>query len=316
MADDYELDTLDINDIGREADRLNKEQSSTNDNYVRMPEKDGFVLLRLLPKLKGKPFFHAVRIHRLGEYPNAKTIFCTRKLTRTPRGDRWIATSPENDCPICREYNGMWERSKKMHPNQAKGLQELARSIKPIERYYYNCIIRSQLNPKTNNVETNIGPKIFSCGKTIHNIICLSISGNETTGKKPLGDIAHPVSGRDFKCVKVVRGAGGYPNYDQSFFEDPSPLGTKDQISNWLSAYHDLEAIPVFLPVEQMEVALSSFLNGGVEPAAVSSKPTPSKAAAPKTTAPKVDDSILEGVEDLIDDDIEAQLGNIGFGKK
>ena len=57
---DYELDTLDINEIGREANRLNKEQTATNDNYVRMPEKDGFVLIRILPKLKGKPFFHLV----------------------------------------------------------------------------------------------------------------------------------------------------------------------------------------------------------------------------------------------------------------
>ena len=41
---DYELDTLDIGDITKEAERLNKEQNSggMNDNYVRMPEKDGF----------------------------------------------------------------------------------------------------------------------------------------------------------------------------------------------------------------------------------------------------------------------------------
>ena len=54
---DYEFDTLDMNDIRKEASRLNKEAGgSANDDYVRMPEKDGFVLLRLLPKLKNKPF--------------------------------------------------------------------------------------------------------------------------------------------------------------------------------------------------------------------------------------------------------------------
>ena len=311
---DYELDTLDITEIGREASRLNKEQGGTNDDYVRMPEKDGFVLIRLLPKLKGKPFFNPVRIHRLGEYPNAKTIFCLRKLVKTPKGEFWKATSPDHDCPICKEYNAMWEKSKKLPPNQAKGIQETARGIKPVERYYYNAIVRSQLNPKTNQVENNVGPKIFSCGKTLHNIICVSIYGNETTGKRSLGDVANPVNGRDFKVVKVVRGANGYPNYDQSFFEDPSHLGTKEQINSWLTSYHDLEAIPVYLTVAQIEEALQGFLTDGEQPAQVTTKA--SKATPQKANAPKVEESILDDVEGLIDDDIEAQLGNIGFNNK
>ena len=309
---DYELDTLDINDIRKEASRLNKEQGGANDDYVRMPEKDGFVLLRLLPKLKGKPFFHAVRIHRLGEYPNAKTIFCTKKLVQTPKGEQWRTVSPETDCPICKEYNAMWEKSKKMPADRAKKLQDDARSIKPIERYYYNCIVRSQLNPKTNQIETNVGPKILSIGKTIHNIIWVSMSGNETTGKRALGDVSHPVNGRDFKIVKVVRGPNGYPNYDQSFFEDSSALGSKEQITSWLSKYHDLEAIPNYLTIDQIEEALRSFFDKS-EPQQQAVAP---KAATSKNAAPKVESSILDDVEGLIDDDIEAQLGNIGFGKR
>ena len=311
---DFEFDTLDLNDIRKEANKLNKEQNGTNDDYVRMPEKDGFVLLRLLPKLKNKPFYHAVRIHRLGEYPAAKTIFCLKRLVQTPKGEQWRTISPETDCPICKRYNAMWEKSKKMPPAQAKDLQDSARSIKPIERYYYNCIVRSQLNPKTNQIENNIGPKILSVGKTVHNMIWVSMSGNETTGKKPLGDVSHYQNGRDFKIVKVVRGASGYPNYDQSFFEDPSPLGTNDQIKTWLTKYHDLEAIPTYLSIEQIEEALKSFFDGGESTPQVAT--TPSKATAPKATASKVEENMLDGVEDLIDDDIEAQLGNIGFGKK
>lgn len=312
---DYEFDTLDMNDIRKEASRLNKEAGgSANDDYVRMPEKDGFVLLRLLPKLKSKPFFHAVRIHRLGEYPNSKTIFCTKKLVQTPRGEQWRTVSPETDCPICKEYNAMWERSKKMPADRAKKLQDDARSIKPIERYYYNCIVRSQLNPKTNQIETNVGPKILSIGKTVHNLIWVSMSGNETTGKKGLGDVSHYQNGRDFKIVKVVRGPNGYPNYDQSFFEDPSVLGSGDQIKSWLTKYHDLEAIPTYLTIDQIEEALKSFLGNDesqVKPQAVSSKAT-----ASKSSAPKVEESSLDDVDSMIDDDIEAQLGNIGFGKR
>lgn len=215
---DFEFDTLDLNDIRKEASKLTKEQGP-NDDYVRMPEKDGFVLLRLLPKLKNKPVYHAVRIHRLGEYPNAKTIFCLKKLVQTPRGEQWRTISPETDCPICKRYNAMWEKSKKMPPAAAKDIQDAARSIKPIERYYYNCIVRSQMNPKTNQIENNVGPKILSVGKTIHNIIWVSMSGNETTGKKGLGDVSHYQNGRDFKIVKMVRGVNGYPNYDQSFLK-------------------------------------------------------------------------------------------------
>jgi len=311
---DFEFDTLDINDIRKEASKLTKEQGGANDDYVRMPEKDGFVLLRLLPKLKNKPFFHAVRIHRLGEYPNAKTIFCLKKQVQTPKGEQWRTISPETDCPICKRYNAMWEKSKKMPPAAAKDLQDAARSIKPIERYYYNCIVRSQMNPKTNQIENNVGPKILSVGKTIHNIIWVSMSGNETTGKKGLGDVSHYQNGRDFKIVKMVRGVNGYPNYDQSFFEDPSPLGTNEQIKGWLTKYHDLEAIPTYLNVEQIEEALTSFLDGGESNAQAPA--AASKAASPKAAAPKAQESILDDVEGLIDEDIEAQLGNIGFGKK
>jgi len=311
---DFEFDTLDLNDIRKEASKLTKEQGGANDDYVRMPEKDGFVLLRLLPKLKNKPFFHAVRIHRLGEYPNAKTIFCLKKLVQTPRGEQWRTTSPKTDCPICKRYKAMWEKSKKMPPAAAKDIQDAARSIKPIERYYYNCIVRSQMNPKTNQIENNVGPKILSVGKTIHNIIWVSMSGNETTGKKGLGDVSHYQNGRDFKIVKMVRGVNGYPNYDQSFFEDPSPLGSVEQIKGWLTKYHDLEAIPTYLTVEQIEEALNSFLDG--REANTQASAAAPKAATSKAAAPKAQESILDDVEGLIDEDIEAQLGSIGFGKK
>jgi hypothetical protein len=140
------------------------------------------------------------------------------------------------------------------------------------------------------------------------------MSGNETTGKKGLGDVSHYQNGRDFKIVKVVRGPNGYPNYDQSFFEDPSVLGSGDQIKSWLTKYHDLEAIPNYLTIDQIEEALKSFIGEGElqpKPQVTSSKMTSSK---PSTS--KIEESSLDGVDDMIDEDIEAQLGNIGFGKR
>lgn len=81
-----------------------------------------------------------------------------------------------------------------------------------------------------------------------------------------------------------------------------------------MTKYHDLEAIPTYLTVEQIEEALNSFLDGGE--ANTQAPAAASKAATSKAAAPKAQESILDDVEGLIDEDIEAQLGSIGFGKK
>jgi len=69
----YEIEDINMEQMGLEAAALNKETTAM-DNFVKMPEKEGYVLLRLLPALKGKWHFCATRIHRLGEYPNSKTF--------------------------------------------------------------------------------------------------------------------------------------------------------------------------------------------------------------------------------------------------
>lgn len=316
-TDDLGIESLDSDNImSKEADRLNKDGGAM-DNYVRLPEKDGFILLRFLPKLKNRKFFHPCRVHRLGEYPNSKTIFCTRQLVDTPRGEKWIATNPANDCPICVKYNALWEQTKKMsNKNEIEKIQNLARSIKPVERYYYNVIVRSQLNPKTNAVETNIGPKIFSCGKSVHTIIVQSINGSEISGRRKLGDIAHPTQGRDFRFVKQMKG-GTYPNYDTSSFEDVSPLGTEEQIKSWIGNYHNLESIPVVMSVEDIRKILLNYLDGGVivgdnqqQVAANKAASAPATAETVKKTAPVVSTEIDSQLDDA---DWQSALGAIGI---
>lgn len=306
-TEDLGFDSLDDKQFTAEVNRLNKEVGGM-DNYVRLPEKDGFVALRFLPKLKNKPFYLACRVHRLGVYPNSKTVFCTRKLISTPRGDRWLATSPDNDCPICIKYTALWEQTKKMtNKNEIEKVQSLARSIKPAERYYYNVIVRSQVNTKTKTLETNVGPKVYSCPKQVHEIVVQSITGSEISGRRKLGDIAHPVTGRDFRLVKQIKG-GAYPDYGQSAFEDISILGTDEQIRSWVKSYHDLEAIPIMLPIEEIRKILSTFIDGDVQQPKVASAP----ASSSKATAEKVESKIAEDLEGVLDSDWDTALKNIG----
>ena len=53
---------------------------------VKMPDKDGFVNLRLLPKIKGKDLFCSTRIH----YINGKSLQCIRTLGS---GGKWVVVS-------------------------------------------------------------------------------------------------------------------------------------------------------------------------------------------------------------------------------
>jgi hypothetical protein len=75
-----------------------------------------------------------------------------------------------------------------------------------------------------------------------------------------------------------------------------------------------LEVIPNYLTIDQMEEALTAFLDNG------SSQSEPKQATFKSSTQskpmPKAESSLLDGIDGMLDDDMEAQLGNIGFGKK
>lgn len=321
----YGIEDINMEQMGLEAAALNKETTAM-DNFVKMPEKEGYVLLRLLPALKGKWHFCSTRIHRLGEYPNSKTFHCLRQRVKTPKGFMWLnpSNNPKDDCPICQKYGELWKIANNQHGDEQIRTQNTARGIKPIERFYWNTIVRQQLNSKTNTMDTNVGPKVFSCGKTLQTIIVDSINGNQITGLRRLGNVLHPSEGRDFRLVKKIKkGNAGfeYPDYAQSSFEDVSPLGTDEEIKGWLANLHDLDSYRVLLPREEIIAAMAEFFNGGQEkadweeetprakaPAASAVKAAPAK--APAKAAPKSE------IEDLInlgmDDDLQAALDKLG----
>lgn len=268
MAIDYE--PLDMSEVMTEYERVSAEPGANQsedflDKYVKLPERDGYVLLRILPRKKGSKLYCATRIHTLANpsakgpdgKPKKKSYHCPKVLVQTEKGPRW-----QGECIICKYYSDLWQKSEGLSGKAQEDLQNQARDIKPVERYYYNVIVRSERD-KDGNVKKNVGPKIYSCGKTVHAKIMRAIVGDESAGEKPLGDITHPTNGRDFRVVKkVVKGGGGkeYPNYDNSKFEDTAPAGSMDELQAWLENMHDLQALRVVKPADELKHALRVHL--------------------------------------------------------
>jgi len=230
---------LDIQELIQENERLNTQPGAGFlNNFVKMPDGNGVVVVRLLPPApKGTfnrekpPFYQSTRVHKL----NGRNYQCLKQL----EDKRWMG-----DCPVCRYYNWLWQESEKQAPDLAEQTQNNARAIKPIERYYYNVLVRQQVN-SNGEVETNVGPKILSVGKTLHKRIITAIVGDKELNEDPLGDVTDLKTGRDFKIIKTMRQSGreAYPNYSDSKFLDVSPLGDPDQVKEWLANLHDLAAL-------------------------------------------------------------------------
>jgi hypothetical protein len=235
--------SLDMAELQTENERLAKKPGQNNDfmnNFVKMPAGNGHVVVRILSDTKKQArkggLYSATRIHKV----NNKSLHCLRELVE----GRWIG-----DCPICKYYNYLWRESEKKEKsqNEREALQAKARAIKPIERYYYNTIVRSVINEETQDVEKNVGPRILSIGKTLHQQIIRAITGDKKMEEPGLGDITDVKSGRDFKIMKTMRQSGteSYPNYSDSKFLDPTPAGTPEEIEKWKAGLHDLMALRV-----------------------------------------------------------------------
>jgi hypothetical protein len=231
--------SLDIQELLQENERLSAQPGSGFlDTFVKMPDGNGVVVMRLLPPApKGafgrdrNPFYQATRTHKL----KGRSYQCIKQL----EDKKWVG-----DCPVCRYYNWLWQESERQSPDLADATQNKAREIKPIERYYYNVMVRQQVN-SSGEVETNVGPKILSVGKTLHKMIIRAIVGDKELNEAPLGDVTDLKTGRDFKLIKTMRQSGreSYPNYSDSKFLDVSPLGDPDKVKEWLSKLHDLTAL-------------------------------------------------------------------------
>ena len=250
---------LDINEMIQENERLSQENVQGNflDNFVQMPEGNGHVMLRILPPAKPGVFerpknglYSVTRTHRV----NSKSLHCPKELVN----GKWVGT-----CPVCDWYNYLWAKSDKTsNKDEAASLQSDARKIKPVERYYYNVIVRQVVNEKTGALEKNVGPKILSVGKTLHKQIIRAMVGDPELGEAPLGDVTDFTRGRDFRLSKtmVKSGNDSFPNYNASKFLDATPAGSPDEITKWESNLHNLAALRIIKPFEEMKKQLKIHL--------------------------------------------------------
>ena len=277
MTQNY--DVLDMSEMLEEADRFASDeeggegQNNFLDKFVIMPEKEGFVVIRLLPPAKGKKFYCATRTHRLikGEEDRKKggrNFHCPRELITGKGGKKyWVDTDSKDPCPICMYTRAIWAEleaaeggradTKNLKTLEGKRLHGEYSRIKAIERYYYNAVVR--FFDKKGNLEKSEGPKILSIGKTLHERIVRAVVGDPKAGEKGLGDVSDLVTGRDFKIVKKFRPNSTFPYYDDSKFQDISPLGDKEQVEMWLGNLHDVAALRVVKSTSELDIALQKY---------------------------------------------------------
>lgn len=272
---------LDINALANDYKETKTTEGSNSgsflENFVRMPEGKGSVILRILPpapngmfERQKNPFYQWTRIHKV----NGKSLHDPREKVN----GKWVGENPIGDY-----LKWLWKESEQAGPDEQKRMQNLYRELKPIERYYYNVIVRSETD-ENGNIKKDVGPKILSVGKTVHEAILRGICGDKEMNQPALGDVTDFKTGRDFKLIKTIRKSGDmtYPNYESSHFLDESPAGDPEQCKTWMENLHDLVSLRVLKPADELENELMVHLGLKQE---TSSNFDPSKFKGPSSSA-------------------------------
>ena len=250
-----EFGSLNLEEMQKEHERVNAEGGQGNflDQFVPMPDppqgKKASITVRLLPPAKGGKLFQYTRYHKI----NDRKVHCPRPLTSDGKWDKSVPN------PIADYYSALWRKADKVKAaeGESEAYKELvaeARGIKPVERYYYNAVIREITIDGVK--QTNVGPRILSIGKTLHGKILSAIFGDEGDPSSKLGNVTDLKNGYDF--VIRVKKDGDFPKYDDSSFaRETTPAGTPDEIAEWAKGLHDLTKFRVILPLERLEKELA-----------------------------------------------------------
>lgn len=236
---------INLEELSQDDERLRSSQTGFLDQFVAMPSGDANVKVRILPPGEGGKLYQYNRVHSI----NGRKVHCPRPL----RNGRWDKSVP---CPICDYYAHLWTKADKCEAagrkEEATRAQEEARQLKPLERYYYNVIVRSMA--VNGELQKNVGPRILSVGKDLHGKILKGILGD--ADGPGLGNVADLLRGHDFIIKKQV--VGGFPRYsDSKFATDRSPAGTQEEVERWGTSLHDLEALRNPKPVAELEKELA-----------------------------------------------------------
>ena len=247
--------SFNLEDMQGEDVRLNNEgANSFLDQFIPMPEvkpgQTGTLAIRVLPPVKGGRLFQYNRVHSV----NGRKVHCPRPLIN----GKWDRNVP---CPICDYYNSLWKQADKLEKSgrgqEAEACKDEARSIKPVERYYYNAIGRNITVDGA--VVKNLGPRILSVGKILHKQIIRAIVGDEGDPDSKLGNITDLKTGYDFIIRKEVTPGDGWPKYDRSSFaRNPTPAGDPEEVKAWAEGLKDLTKLrsPKEIDVLEKELAI------------------------------------------------------------
>lgn len=289
------------------------------ENFVKMPEGKGSVVMRLLPPAPAgafgrekNPFYLVTALHRV----NGKSLHDIREYV----GGKWVGKNP-----ICEYMRTLWKESEQAAPAEAEQKRSLYRQIKPVERYYYNVIVREE-RAEDGTIKKNVGPKILSVGKTVHEIILRGILGDKEMNQPELGDVTDFKNGYDFKLVKTIRKSGdqSFPNYEGSHFLEQSPAGDPDECKRWMQNLHDLTALRILKSYEELEhellvhLGLKQEVSGGFDISKYSGKSqspvADSKSSVPPAAAVSVSAESEGGDSDEAgaDEDFLEELRRLG----
>ncbi len=292
MSDDFDFGSIDVSGMKREVKRVNEtgkpgtnKQSQFSDMFVAMPEGKGSVVLRILPPSKGGLLVCRTRIHKI----NGKNFHCPQTLNDQ---DRW-----EGNCPVCGYYRWLYKEVDRLeaegNSREANKRRAEARALKANERFYFNVMVR--IHDENMQIIKSEGPKIFSCGIKLYSKILRAFTGDAEYNEAPLGDITDWKTGRDLQVIKELQSDGSkvFPNYERSKFNDPSPLGTKEQIIDWMGKLYDLSSLRKVTEVDELDRQLAIY-RGLIPDAAEDTGYNPDAHASKYVTKPVVETVVSE----------------------
>ena len=220
--------------LGKNRDQFS--QGGFGENFIKFP-KEGVLAVRILPSGKNAEFYQSTRVHKL----NSKNIHCPQVYNEAK--SRW-----EGNCPICTYLRTLWPLSEKSAPDIKEQLQNTYRAWKAKPRFYLNAIVRSETDIKTGVTATNVGPKILSISKQLFDIIVDFILTDPLSPE----DVTDVNTGKDFLITVLPKGE--WPDFSKSkFHPKPSKAGTPEEIAKWLEDSHDLAALRILLPAEELD---------------------------------------------------------------
>lgn len=276
-------------------------QNPNRDKYVPMPKgNSGVIIVRILPaKNEDELPWVATRIHKI----NDRYFHCPREQD--------VQGYWKGICPICDKYQALWKLvDAAKTEDEAIKRKDIARSLKPRLRVFYNAIIRNLMDEKTGESLKDVGPRILSNGEKLHTKVLLEYAGDRSIEQDPKA-IDDLETGCDLKII--MKKIAGYANYDNSQFLSPSPAGTKAQVKAWMDNLWDLSAERKIVSLDELQEQVDIF-EGLKKDESIAFEPETPKETSKEVSSEKkvVDKKVISQEETTSDDDDDIDMSLIG----